>query len=253
MARRAEPPAPQPPKLSPEKAIRRLQQRIAELEALDCATVSEYADPELTTLQVSIRTTLEDAFGQDSQDYHRYSDAGAFRQTRLTYSFDQRGPDVRQVREDCTKAKTKNLALLRAAKQVLTERMEDGADHRPPAEAQRVSKDHAPVWHFHNVHNMTGNIGVGNTSGAISFIGNIQGLNDCILELEKYEGELSKWPELSDLSDRLTYAKNELAKPSPNQKLVTGIMTDIRNALSGAAGDMLALGAVALIQRAIGG
>ena len=52
MARRAEPPVPEPPKLSPEKAVRRLEQRIAELEALDCAAVSDYDGPELRTLRL---------------------------------------------------------------------------------------------------------------------------------------------------------------------------------------------------------
>lgn len=258
MARRAEPPAPEPPKLSPEKAVRRLEQRIAELEALDCAAVSDYDGPELRTLRSAILTTLEDAFGQNSREYHRYSDAGFFRQSRVInmgggFGRGARGPDVRQVREDCANAKVKNVALLRAAVQVLVERMEDEVGHRPTAQAQPVFKERPPVMHFHNVHNITGNVGVGNTSGAISSIGDVRGLNECLSELKKYEGQLAKLSGLADLADKLRNVENELAKPSPDQWRVAEILTDIRNALSGAAGNMLAAGAAALIQRAIGG
>lgn len=258
MARRVQPPAQEPPKLSPEKAIRRLEQRIAELESLDCAAVSDYDAPELRTLRSAILTTLEDVFGQNSREYHRFSDAGSFRQTRVInmgggFGRGARGPDVRQVRDDCANAKVANVALLRAAIQVLVERMEDEVGHRPAAEAQPVSRERPPVMHIHNVHTITGNVGVGNTSGAISFTGDVRGLKECLSELKKYEGELAKFSGLPDLADRLRDAENELAKPSPDQWRVAGIMTDIRNALSGAAGNMLAAGAAALIQRAIGG
>lgn len=146
----------------------------------------------------------------------------------------------------------KNVALLRAAVQVLIERMEDEVG-RGPTVAQPVYRERAPIMHFHNVHSITGNVGVGNTSGAISSIGNVEGLNECLSELKKYQGELAKLPGLADLADRLSDVETELAKPSPDQWRVAAIMTDIRNALSGAAGNMLAAGAAALIQRAIGG
>lgn len=259
MARSAKPPSPHPPKLSPEKASRRIEQRIAELEALDCAAVSRYDAPELSTLRSAIQTTLEDAFGQDSREYQRFSDAAHFRQTRAInmgggFGRGAGGPDVRQVREDCANAKVKNVALLRAAVRVLLERAEDEVDSLPAAETQSVSREQSAVWHFHNVHSITGNVGVGNTSGAISFTGDIRGLNACLSELKKYERELAQLSGLTDLPDRLSDAENELAKPSPDQRRVAGIMIDIRNALSGAAGNMLAAGAASLIQRAmIGG
>lgn len=258
MARSAKPPAPQPPKLSPEKAIKRLEQRIAELEALDCSAVSAFDAPELSTLRTAIQTTLEDAFGQDSREYQRFSDAAHFRQTRVInmsggFGRGPRGPDVRQVRDDCAKSKVKNVALLRAAVQVLLERVEDEVDGRPAAEPQQASKERSSVWHFHNVHNITGNVGAGNTSGPISSTVDNRGLSACLSELRKYESELVQLSGLTDLPARLSDAENELAKPSPDQERVTGLMTDIRNALSGAAGNMLASGASALIQRALGG
>lgn len=258
MARRSEPPVPQQPRLSPEKAVRRLEQRIAELESLDCAAISDYDAPELVGLSSAILTTLEDAFGQNSREYKRFSDAGYFRQTRVItmgggFGRGARGPDIRQVREDCASAKVKNVAHLRAAVQLLRERMEDEVGHRPAAQPQRASGERAPIMHFHNVHNITGNVGVGNTSGSISSVGDTRGLIECLSELKKYEGELAKLTGIADLADRLRDVESELAKPSPDKGRVAGIMTDIRNALSGAGGNMLAAGAVALIQRIIGG
>lgn len=257
MARRAEPPAPEPPKLSHKKAIRRLEQRIAELEALSCVAVSDYSAPELTTLRSAILTTLEDAFGQNSREYHRFSDASSFRQSRVIsmgggFGRGACGSDVRQVQEDCEKAKVKNVALLRAAVQILTERMEDEVASGPIA-AQPVFRERAPVMHFHNVHNITGNVGVGNTSGAIISIRDVRNQNECLSELKKYEGELARLPGLADLEERLNDVEKELAKSSPDESRVAAIMTDIRNALSGAVGNMLAAGASALIQRAFGG
>ncbi len=258
MARSAKPSSPDLPKLTPEKAIRRLEQRIAQLEALDCAAVSDYGAPELTTLRSAILTTLEDAFGQNSREYHRFSDAAIFRQNRAInmrggFGRGASGPDVRQVRDDCANAKVRNVALLRAAIQVLVERMEDEVGHGFTAEAQPMSRERSAVMHFHNVHTITGNVGVGNTAGAISSTGDGLGLKECLSELRKYQGELVKLSGLADLSDRLSTVELELAKPSPDQYRVAGVMTDIRNALSGAAGNMLAAGAAALIQRAIGG
>lgn len=78
-------------------------------------------------------------------------------------------------------------------------------------------------------------------------------VKDCISELKKHKGELAKLAGLADFSDRLSEAEDELSKSSPDGWRVTGIMTDIRNALSGAAGNMLAAGAATLIQRSIGG
>ncbi len=258
MARRAQPPAPEPPKLSPEKAIRRIEQRIAELEALDCTALSGYDAPELSSLRSAILTTLEDAFGQGSREYQRFSDAGHFRQTRVLnmgggFGRGAGGLDVHQVCDDCANAKVRNVALLRAAAQVLVERMEDAVGYCPTAEPQPVSRERSAVMHFHNVHTITGNVGVGNTAGVISSTGDVRGLKECLSELRKYEGELAKLSGLTDLAARLSDAENELAKPSPDQYRVAGFMTDIRNALSGAAGNMLAAGAAALIQRAIGG
>lgn len=258
MARRAQPPMTTPPKLSPEKAIKRLEQRIAELEALDCSSVSSYDAPELISLRSAILTTLEDAFGENSREYHRFSEAASFRQTRVInmgggFGRGLRGPDLYQIRDDCAKAKERNLALLRTAVQILKGRVEDQVNHRSTVETSPERKEQPAIMYFHNVHSINGNIGIGNTSGAITSVVNVEGLKKCISELRRYERELAEISGLTDLPKKLGDVEDELAKPTPDQRRVASTMTDIRNALSAAAGNMLAAGAMALIRQVIGG
>ncbi len=117
------------PKLTLEQAIKRIELRIGELEALDPSTISGFDDPQLAELRASISTTLADSFGRGSAEFHTFSDAAQFRQSRVISmggGFGRGSHDNgAQARQDVSKAKPANVARLRSAIKLLNERLSD--------------------------------------------------------------------------------------------------------------------------------
>ena len=77
MARKPMPP-PQTAKLTVAEmktGIRRLEKRIADLEAFDVNSINERFDPRITALEASIDETLVAVFGPDTLDLNRYRSA----------------------------------------------------------------------------------------------------------------------------------------------------------------------------------
>lgn len=141
------------PKLTPEQAIKRIELRIGELEALAPSTITGFDDPQLAELRTSISTTLADSFGRGSAEFHTFSDAAQFRQSRVISMGGGfgRGSHVdngAQARADVAKAKPANVARLRSAIKLLNERISDSM----PLETKSAPQKAAPSRRVFIVH-----------------------------------------------------------------------------------------------------
>lgn len=124
---RAKPPATPAAKLELpireiEWAIKRIEDRIVELENFDISTVNR-STPELKALSAAIAGTLERAFGENTSAYQRYSEATKLQHVSMTISMDgqrrhvdYQGPTQQNI--------TRSVALLKAAKSSLKEELE---------------------------------------------------------------------------------------------------------------------------------
>lgn len=129
MARTPPPAAPLNPKLqlSPatiERGISRLDDCIGELEAFDVRTLVKGSSPELTVLEVSIKSTLVRYFGEETSAYKLFSGATNLRyfamsviRSRHSSPVDYVAPVKRHISEA--------LALLKQAQRTLREDLED--------------------------------------------------------------------------------------------------------------------------------
>lgn len=129
MARTPPPAAPLNPKLqlSPatiERGISRLDDCIGELEAFDVRTLVKGSSPELTALEVSIKSTLVRYFGEETSAYKLFSGATHLRyfsmsviRSRHSSPVDYVAPVKRHISEA--------LALLKQAQRTLREDLED--------------------------------------------------------------------------------------------------------------------------------
>jgi hypothetical protein len=99
-----------------------------------------------------------------------------------------------------------------------------------------------------------GNLGVGNTGGDVTVRGlEIKLVGDLAAQLKAHIDELTAagadGPTISRRLDRL---EAELAKPIPTTSVLRGLLVDVRSAISGAAGNLVATGAIALINQLLG-
>lgn len=148
MARGSKQEAAELPKLSPEQAIKRLELRILELEKLDPSTITGFDDPQLADLRTSISTTLADSFGRGSAEFHTFSDAAQFRQSRVInmgggFGRGSHGDNGVQARQDVAKAKPANIARLRSAIKLLKERLSDSIPLETKAASQQAATQKA--------------------------------------------------------------------------------------------------------------
>ncbi|UQD76195.1 hypothetical protein JEY40_17585 [Bradyrhizobium japonicum] len=119
---------------------------------------------------------------------------------------------------------------------------------------KQLAKDSSTTINIGSINSMVGNLGSHNTSGDISAsdISERQ-VKDLLAQLQ---------PHLSDIKQagadgaRLDKAFAELSAHSaatqPKQAAIRGALTDMRNALSGAAGSLIASGATAIISKMLG-
>lgn len=56
-----------------EEAIRKLDNRIADLKAFDVALIRERWDPRVEALEAKVDSTLAEVFGEGTPEYHRHS------------------------------------------------------------------------------------------------------------------------------------------------------------------------------------
>lgn len=122
--------APHKPTLNPEqkeRAIERIQTRVAHVEALDPSTLAIWS-PRVDAIQASIDDALSRTFGQDTVEYKRY---------RRTVNWAAEIPSfgaettLEQYRNDVTKGKEEVLVMLRQAIQSLQEELAEYDQSKP--------------------------------------------------------------------------------------------------------------------------
>ncbi|MFZ1103009.1 MAG: hypothetical protein WAN86_09260 [Hyphomicrobiaceae bacterium] len=96
------------------------------------------------------------------------------------------------------------------------------------------------------VQNFTGNLGQGNVSGAITSAGlDVEGVRVLAAEMRQYAADLAKAGVNSNtLEAKIGAIEAELRNTKPDQSVLRGLLGDIRNALSGAAGSIIASGVI---------
>ena len=99
----------------------------------------------------------------------------------------------------------------------------------------------------------TGNLGEGNRSGDVTANDvSVAQLHDVLAQIRQHAGELEAAGAERVLVERIAALEAEMAKASPDRTIVRGFLTDIRNALTGAAGNLLASGAMPAINQILG-
>ncbi|KPX10777.1 MULTISPECIES: TIR domain-containing protein [Pseudomonas syringae group] len=108
-----------------ERGLVRLEERIGELEGFDVRTLVEGRSPEITSLEVAIKDTLERCFGEGTSAYNRFQSASHLQFYTLMAGYgvvDYESP----TRQNIANA----IALLKEAQRTLRE---DLADHEHAA------------------------------------------------------------------------------------------------------------------------
>ncbi|HAU1183866.1 TPA: hypothetical protein JBI17_14185 [Legionella pneumophila] len=136
-ARHTPPQKPERPYQSVEqkrRSIDKINTRITELNAFDpIAIQQENGDPQVKALEVSIDTALTFAFGQNTNEYTRYSRAAYLDRAPINMHIESswRGysahnqNSLREAIQAISKAKAESLALLNQAVKALEEEVED--------------------------------------------------------------------------------------------------------------------------------
>jgi vacuolar-type H+-ATPase subunit I/STV1 len=129
MARKPPSTQPQPANLSIEQiraAVRRLEKRLAELQALDVEKLTDQdEDVVLGDLVRRIDDTLMSVYGSDTQDYHRYS-IGGLDDSPLIMGGGW--PSVAQRRPAIRSAVARAVSTLQSAISILKERIDDSGE-----------------------------------------------------------------------------------------------------------------------------
>jgi len=99
-----------------------------------------------------------------------------------------------------------------------------------------------------------GNLGSGNTMGDVK-VGelNTNVIADLTAQLKKHADDLIQaGADGTILKARLDQIEAELRKPAPPEAVLRGLLVDVRNAIAGAAGNLMATGATALLNQLLG-
>jgi AbiTii len=99
-----------------------------------------------------------------------------------------------------------------------------------------------------------GNLGTENAAGDITVKDlNTNVLGDLASQLKAHVDELIEaGADGPTLKARLDQIEQELKKPAPTSSVLRGLLVDIRSAIAGAAGNLMATGAIALINQTLG-
>jgi hypothetical protein len=104
-----------------------------------------------------------------------------------------------------------------------------------------------------SVHTFTGNLGHGNVSGAISSGIDVAAARSLLEDLRLHEKDLVREGVDAALNARVAALEAELKKSSPDQSKLSMLLNDVRNAVSGAAGNIIASGILFKINTLFGG
>jgi hypothetical protein len=99
-----------------------------------------------------------------------------------------------------------------------------------------------------------GNLGTGNTAGDVTVGGlDTKLVSDLAAQLKLHVDQLAAaGADGPTLRTRLDQLEAELRMPSPTTSVLRGLLVDVRNAVAGAAGNLMATGATALINQILG-
>jgi AbiTii len=120
--------------------------------------------------------------------------------------------------------------------------------------ADKAKAQQATNIHIGSIGTFAGNLGVGNTAGDVTLgqadLERVRGLVD---QLRTHVDELSAaGADGSTLLARLDQLELELKKPTPTASVLRGLLVDVRNAVAGAAGNLMASGTMTLINQILG-
>jgi hypothetical protein len=111
------------------------------------------------------------------------------------------------------------------------------------------------TFNIGTIGSMVGNLGSQNSSGAISvsYIA-VNEIEDVVEQLTPHVAALKAAGADAKLLDTsLAGIAKQTISANPDQSILRGMLTDLRNALSGAAGSLIASGAITMIARILGG
>ena len=105
-----------------------------------------------------------------------------------------------------------------------------------------------------SIGSLTGNLGSGNTTGDIT-VGsvNIRQASDLVAQIRRYTPDLvaAGVPEQA-LSSKVSQLEAECGREKPNQGVIRGLLTDVRNMVSSAGGNLVSTGVLSLINQMLG-
>jgi hypothetical protein len=105
-----------------------------------------------------------------------------------------------------------------------------------------------------SIGSFAGNLGAGNVAGNVTVQGSdLKLIRDLADQLGAHVDELiAAGADASTLGQRLDQLETELKKATPLTSVLRGLLVDVRNAVAGAAGNLMATGATALIYQILG-
>jgi hypothetical protein len=129
-----------------------------------------------------------------------------------------------------------------------------GTDEAFDATDKQKAQAAAPTINIGHIGSLVGNLGHGNVTGSITVSDlKTEQIGAIIPQLRAHRAELvSAGADGGRLDDRLSALEKALANPQPDHGLLRGLLTDLRNCLSGAAGSLVASGAINVLNMMLG-
>ena len=127
---------------------------------------------------------------------------------------------------------------------------QDSFDSAEKVKAQAAST----TINIGHIGSLVGNLGHGNVSGSITANDlKTEQIGSIIPQLRAHRAELvSAGADGEKLDDQLRALEEALGNPRPDHGLLRGLLTDLRNCLSGAAGSLVATGAINVLNMMLG-
>lgn len=122
------------------------------------------------------------------------------------------------------------------------------------SQEKQLAKESSTTINIGSINSMVGNLGSHNTSGEIS-ASNISGqqLHDLLTQLRPYLGDIKQaGADGAKLDKAFSKLSAQSTAREPIQSAIRGALSDLRNALSGAAGNLMASGAMTMISKMLG-
>jgi hypothetical protein len=121
-------------------------------------------------------------------------------------------------------------------------------DEKAKAQEQAVNITIGTIGQF------TGNLGAGNASGAITASDlNLTQVREFVDQVRSHADDLERAGVPRETFEQsLVAIQGELAKQAPDKGRVRALVTDVRNAVSGAAGNLIASGVVSMAEKLLG-